>query len=331
MNLGRIYDIVLAVLKKEGRGNTVSPERFTYFLQQCHLEYYNQQYSKWAATQNIQDSLRPFLISDETVAFTGTTKALSTLRSGVGQGNYMHAVSARYSTGDYKFDILTPEEWNEWASDALMKATAIYPLMMIDGTNINILPTLTGNIKFSYLIQCEQDVSPYDSSDNIDSGTTTSTSANKLVQTGQNFLTTVSVGMIVRNTTDGTEASVTAVDSDTTLSLSSDIMTSGEKYVIYTHLMGSNKFYLPFFDYYLDANYNVKYLYNGQTYTLTTGEVYRDGTASGAVTGVSHELKWGDQDVVNIISLLIEKISISMQSPDVTQYAMALEQKQNII
>jgi hypothetical protein len=66
-----------------------------------------------------------------------------------------------------------------------------------------------------------------------DSGTTTSTSANKLVQTGQNFDSTVLSGMIVFNSTDSTFANVTAVDSATTLSLSADVMTSGENFTIY--------------------------------------------------------------------------------------------------
>ena len=67
-----------------------------------------------------------------------------------------------------------------------------------------------------------------------DSGTTDGTTAGKLVQSGQNFETTVKLGYIVKNTTDTTWAYVTAVDSDTTLSLSSDIMISGEDYIIYT-------------------------------------------------------------------------------------------------
>lgn len=69
--------------------------------------------------------------------------------------------------------------------------------------------------------------------DSQDSGTTDSTTANKLVQSGQNFNTTVSVGNVVHNTTDDTFAYVTAVDSDTTLSIDSDIMVSGEAYTIY--------------------------------------------------------------------------------------------------
>jgi hypothetical protein len=72
---------------------------------------------------------------------------------------------------------------------------------------------------------------------NVDSGTTTSTAANKLIQTGQNFLSTVNVGDIVRRTAAGTYAEVTAVDSDTQLSLSSDLMTTSP--LAYT-IEGSN-------------------------------------------------------------------------------------------
>jgi len=66
----------------------------------------------------------------------------------------------------------------------------------------------------------------------VDSGTTDGVAANKLIQSGQNFLTTVTVGDVVYNTTDGTYALVTAIDSNTQLSISADIMASGEVYRI---------------------------------------------------------------------------------------------------
>lgn len=66
----------------------------------------------------------------------------------------------------------------------------------------------------------------------VDSGTTTSASDRKLIQTGQNFQTTVSRGDWVRNTSTNSYAYVLAVDSDTQLSLSKDIMTSGVAYQI---------------------------------------------------------------------------------------------------
>tara|TARA_X000001316_G_C921707_1_gene36260 strand:+ start:344 stop:808 length:465 start_codon:yes stop_codon:yes gene_type:complete len=65
------------------------------------------------------------------------------------------------------------------------------------------------------------------------SGTTTGTTANKLVDSGETFESKVQVGDIVYNTSDATAATVTAVDSDTQLSLNGDIMASGEAYTIY--------------------------------------------------------------------------------------------------
>jgi hypothetical protein len=69
--------------------------------------------------------------------------------------------------------------------------------------------------------------------DELDRGTTTSTTANKLVDSTQNFNTTAQVGSFIKNTTDSTTASVTAIDSNTTLSISSDIMASGENYILF--------------------------------------------------------------------------------------------------
>jgi len=66
-----------------------------------------------------------------------------------------------------------------------------------------------------------------------DSGTTDGTTASKLVQSGQNFDVTCLVGMVIHNTTDDTFAYITAIDSATTLSISADIMVSGEAYTIY--------------------------------------------------------------------------------------------------
>ena len=64
----------------------------------------------------------------------------------------------------------------------------------------------------------------------VDSGTTSGAATNKLIEAGQNFLTTVKVGDRIDNTTDSTRATVTAVDSDIQLTLDADIMTSGENY-----------------------------------------------------------------------------------------------------
>lgn len=75
----------------------------------------------------------------------------------------------------------------------------------------------------------------YQLTDSIEvvTGTTTATTTDKLVDTSENFTyRNVAVGDKIKNTTDNTEAVVTAVDSATTLSISSDIMATSEDYVI---------------------------------------------------------------------------------------------------
>ena len=67
------------------------------------------------------------------------------------------------------------------------------------------------------------------------SGTATSTSAGKLVDTAANFTTAgVAVGHWVHNTTTGKFALVTAKDSDTQLAVAMDIFTSGNAYSVGT-------------------------------------------------------------------------------------------------
>ena len=66
-----------------------------------------------------------------------------------------------------------------------------------------------------------------------DEGTATGTTTDKLVDSGGQFETIgVAAGWTVWNTTDQTYAQVDARDSDTTLSLSADIMVSGETYKV---------------------------------------------------------------------------------------------------
>ena len=76
----------------------------------------------------------------------------------------------------------------------------------------------------------------------LSSGTTTETKVNKLIDNTQNFKSSVNVGDVVRNKTDNTYAFIWGEDpdgdgkyeitSDTSLTLSTDIMESGEEYEI---------------------------------------------------------------------------------------------------
>ena len=67
----------------------------------------------------------------------------------------------------------------------------------------------------------------------VESGTTDgATTAFKLIDSSQNFNTTVSIGNKVINQVDGTTALVTVIDSNTQLTLDTNIMLTGEAYTI---------------------------------------------------------------------------------------------------
>jgi len=112
----------------------------------------------------------------------------------------------------------------------------VHPLLVLDpefhpflnpvnGTDMAVNASFGGIAAFVY--------EDGDSSD-ADSGTATAgTGFKSLTDTGQNFQTTVSVGMVVKNTVSGNEyAHVTIVTSDTVLALDNDILISGETFTI---------------------------------------------------------------------------------------------------
>lgn len=70
----------------------------------------------------------------------------------------------------------------------------------------------------------------------VTTGTTDGTTTDKLVDSGKDFVALgVKKGMIVYNITDGTKATVTAIDSATTLSMSEDLFPTGKAYEIGTN------------------------------------------------------------------------------------------------
>ncbi len=116
---------------------------------------------------------------------------------------------------------------------------------------------------------------PLESSQQL-AGETTATVADKLVDGGQTFqdLQNLVVGATVINTTDGTIATVTAVDDQTTLSLSANIMATGEEYIIYLSPKANASegcvLYLP-----ADGNIKVKTVSGSEvTYTGVKGGTF---------------------------------------------------------
>ena len=66
------------------------------------------------------------------------------------------------------------------------------------------------------------------------SGTTTSAATKQLIDSNANFTAeTVQTGMIVVNTTDGTQTTVLSIENATTLNVTDDIMANAEAYQLY--------------------------------------------------------------------------------------------------
>ena len=69
------------------------------------------------------------------------------------------------------------------------------------------------------------------------SSAATGTTTNKLVDTAGNFIVNgIAIGDVIKDTTTGKFALVTAIDSATQLSVGADIFTSGDTYIIYPGL-----------------------------------------------------------------------------------------------
>jgi len=89
-------------------------------------------------------------------------------------------------------------------------------------------------------------------------GSSTTTTSNKLVDSAAAFVDPDDVGKSIYNTTDKTWADVTAVDSATTLSLSKDIMVSGEAYEMFNkNCRNSKEIYIGDITDYIGDNHGV--------------------------------------------------------------------------
>lgn len=95
---------------------------------------------------------------------------------------------------------------------------------------------------------------------------------------------------------------------------------NGYSYVSTVYLRKPND---PFLDFYFDANDEVQYLSEGQSYTLGVDEVYRDGTDSGTITSLTAELDWEDSDRAAIANRILAKMGIPAANQLAVELGMA--------
>ena len=98
-------------------------------------------------------------------------------------------------------------------------------------TNAVIYPLISQNQQYSY------NSTGFDTL--ITSGSATTSASNKLTDSNNNFSSVVLIGDLVKNTTDTTYARITGIDDNDTLSISANIMATGENYQIYRTNQGN--------------------------------------------------------------------------------------------
>ena len=138
-----LYKSVLDILRKDERGEAVSVAEFNALLPVVSHEYFAQQYQKFQQTQNITDSLAPFI-----------TTATVTLTAGAGSlpVDYLHLIGKPLTvTGSYPVDIVTRLEYAERAIDPITGPTATYPIAVVGASTINVYPTTVASITIAYL------------------------------------------------------------------------------------------------------------------------------------------------------------------------------------
>jgi len=147
-----LYKSVLDQLRKDLRGDALTVIEFNQLLAVVNYEYYAQQYEKFQLTQNITDSLKPF-ISTATVALTTGAGTLPSSPSDylhtVGKPTCVETISA--VTYTRTIDVITEAEYAERVVDPITQPTTTYPVAVIRGTTITVYPTSITSITLYFL------------------------------------------------------------------------------------------------------------------------------------------------------------------------------------
>ena len=173
---------------------------------------------------NVNSASATILQTARDISLTG--EASATISSFNGSSNVSGAVTLDNNsvTGKVLTGLASPTASNILASDSILQAF---------GKAQSQINTLAGGLRFMGTWNANTNTPTLTSGGGeADSGTTTGTATNKLIQSGQNFTSTVTNGDKVINQDSGATALVTNVDSNTQLTLDADIMVSGQDYTI---------------------------------------------------------------------------------------------------
>lgn len=143
-----LFEILNFTLRKNGRSEPITPERFLLLLKQENLSYFKQLVPLYSQDQKVADSLSPFEVLEDVADLTVTTTTI-TLPT-----DYAHFVGMYYvKDGNTRaYDLVTDEQWDMRCGSTITIPSDEYPICKIVGNKAYVLPTsLLTNAKFIYL------------------------------------------------------------------------------------------------------------------------------------------------------------------------------------
>lgn len=336
-----LYQAVLDILRKDLRGEAVSVTEFNAILPVVSHEYFAQQYAKFQQTQNITDSLAPF-IKTATITLVGGVASLPS--------DYLHLIgtptcteTVGSTTFTRKVDMVSKLELTERLIDPITVPTTTYPIATIGpGTTSGYIGTYgTSIIELAVFGQWIVGATTYpwvyfDTPHSLVTGDTVTLSGGR---TSAGVLTTAYDGThsVVYTSSRGfyftdvtysgnPSYSLYTTNSNKAISVTPTTITS----ISITYLA---KPATPKLDYYVTDATNIRtFLAVAATHTSASGETYPVATTAPVVPAVytsqTVEMEWLDQDRPSLLYLILSKLGVTMSDQMVAQWGMA-ETKNN--
>ena len=209
-------------------------------LMKQHKETFNDEFGNEEFMPTGVDRGKPYKVSVPFEHFK-FERLIDEASSGIGKTQ----IQWGYSAGENFKPIENPKTGQPSANfEPVLTAPMLFYGIRItnitDGEGINFNGTTHDDLLNYWKPSNTNETGTNDIDEYTENGTTTSTSSGKLVDSGKTFTTSITQNSdgnydnyFVKNTNDTTLTKITAVDSDTTLSLVDDIFVSGENYIIY--------------------------------------------------------------------------------------------------
>jgi hypothetical protein len=150
-----LFELCNFVLRKNGRSEPVTPERFLLMLKQENLSYFKQLVPLYSQDQKVADSLSPFEVLEDATDLNPTTTTLDV------PTDYSHFVGMYYTDDDGNvraFDLVTDEQWDRRLGSTITIPSDDYPICKIVGDKIYTSPVMEEVVFADWFLPSENEL-----------------------------------------------------------------------------------------------------------------------------------------------------------------------------